>query len=115
MVTSANEHDKHPLPDLLHGKERRVYGDSAYASQKALIHSKAPQAKDFTNQRVKRNGEVDASPVILLASGGSALIPVRGLNAGLDVLDRSDASHVSVSCGGRATPMGRWWGCNMGG
>ena len=46
-----------------------------------------------------------ASPVILLASGGSALIPVLGLNAGLDVLDRSDASHVSVSCGGRATPM----------
>lgn len=24
-------HDKHPLPDLLHGNERRVYGDSAYA------------------------------------------------------------------------------------
>jgi len=32
----------HPLPQLLHGKERRLYGDSAYASQKALIHSKAP-------------------------------------------------------------------------
>ena len=59
MVTAANVHDKHPLPDLLHGQERRVYGDSAYASQKALIHSKAPKAKDFTNQRVKRNGEVD--------------------------------------------------------
>lgn len=58
-VTAANVHDKHPLPDLLHGNERRVYGDSAYASQKALIHSKAPKAKDFTNQRVKRNGEVD--------------------------------------------------------
>jgi IS5 family transposase len=37
VVTAANVHDKHPLPDLLHGGERRVYGDSAYASQKALI------------------------------------------------------------------------------
>lgn len=58
VVTAANVHDKHPLPDLLHGDEQRVYGDSAYASQKALIHSKAPKAKDFTNQRVrKRKGD----------------------------------------------------------
>lgn len=59
VVTAANVHDKHPLPYLLHGNERRVYGDSAYASQKALIESKAPKAKDFTNQRTRRGGEVD--------------------------------------------------------
>jgi IS5 family transposase len=59
VVTAANVHDKHPLPQLLHGNEHRVYGDSAYASQKALIHSKAAKAKDFTNQRVKRQGEID--------------------------------------------------------
>ena len=59
VVTAANVHDKHPLPDLLHGNEQRVYGDSAYASQKALIASKAPRAKDFTNQRTRRAGEVD--------------------------------------------------------
>jgi IS5 family transposase len=59
VVTAANVHDKHPLPDLLHGAERRVYGDSAYASQKALIASKAPRANDFTNQRVRKGGEVD--------------------------------------------------------
>ena len=59
VVTAANVHDKHPLPDLLHGQERRVYGDSAYASQKALIHSKAAKAKDFTCQRTKRKGEID--------------------------------------------------------
>ena len=59
VVTAANVHDKHPLPHLLHGSEQRVYGDSAYASQKALIRGKAPQAKDFTNQRVKRKGEID--------------------------------------------------------
>ena len=33
VVTAANMHDKHPLPDPLHGNERRVYGDSAYASE----------------------------------------------------------------------------------
>lgn len=59
VVTAANVHDKHPLPDLLHGNEQRVYGDSAYASQKALIESKAPQARDFTNQRVRKGGEID--------------------------------------------------------
>ena len=59
VVTAANVHDKHPLPDLLHGNEQRVYGDSAYASQKALIGSKAPKAKDFTNQRVRRGGDID--------------------------------------------------------
>lgn len=54
VVTPANVHDKHPLPQLLHGREKRVYGDSAYASQKTLMHGKAPQAKDFTNERVRR-------------------------------------------------------------
>lgn len=59
VVTPANIHDKHPLPDLLHGQERRVYGDSAYASQKALMQGKAPKAKDFTNERVRKAGQVD--------------------------------------------------------
>ena len=59
VVTAANVHDKHLLPDLLHGQERRVYGDSAYASQKKLIAGKAPKAKDFTNQRTRRGGIVD--------------------------------------------------------
>ena len=52
-VTAANVHDKHPLPTLLHGAERQVFGDSAYSSQRELIHSKAPQACDCTNQRVR--------------------------------------------------------------
>ena len=59
VVTAANVHDKHPLPDLLHGNETRIYGDSAYASQKALIEGKAPKARDFTNQRTRRGGIVD--------------------------------------------------------
>ena len=32
VATAANEHDKHALPELLHGNERRVYGDSAYST-----------------------------------------------------------------------------------
>lgn len=47
------------VPELLRCNEQRVYGDSAYASQRALIESKAPRAKDFTNQRVRRGGEID--------------------------------------------------------
>ena len=58
-VTAANVHDKHLLEDLLHGEERRVYGESAYASQKELIRQHAPQAKDFTNQPTRKHGEVD--------------------------------------------------------
>jgi len=54
VVTAANVHDKHPLPELLHGQEERVYGDSAYASQQALIRAKAPEAADFTNQKVRK-------------------------------------------------------------
>ena len=59
VVTSANVHDKHPLPDLLHGQEQRVYGDSAYASQKKLIAGKAPKARDFTNQRVRKGDQIN--------------------------------------------------------
>lgn len=42
-VTAANVHDKHCIEDLLHGEEARVYGDSAYASQKALIKAHCAQ------------------------------------------------------------------------
>ncbi len=55
VATPANVHDKHPIPQLLHGNEQRVYGDSAYASQKGLIHQAAPKAKDFTNQKACRH------------------------------------------------------------
>ena len=54
VVTAANVHDKHPLPDLLHGQEERVYGDCAYSSQQALIKAKAPRAKDYTNKTVRK-------------------------------------------------------------
>ena len=52
VVTAANVHDKHPLPDLLHGNEQRVHGDSAYASQKVLIHSKAANSNHWDRSRL---------------------------------------------------------------
>jgi len=58
VVTAAHVHDKHPLPQLLHGAEEEFYGDCAYASQQALLESKAPRAADRTNQRVHGSGVV---------------------------------------------------------
>ena len=54
VVTAANVHDKHPLPELLHGQEERVYGDCAYAAQQVIIKAKAPRAADFTNKTVRK-------------------------------------------------------------
>jgi IS5 family transposase len=52
-ATSANTHDGHVLPWLLHGHERRVWGDSAYAGHTALLTVCAPQARDFTQRRAR--------------------------------------------------------------
>jgi len=54
-ATAANVHDSQLLGDLLHGDETRVWGDSAYAGQGDVIRDKAPNAKDFTNQKGCRN------------------------------------------------------------
>ena len=48
-ATAANVHDSQLLGDLLHGEETRVWGDSAYSGQGAVIREHAPNAKDFTN------------------------------------------------------------------
>lgn len=54
VVTAANVHDKHAVPDLLHGRETRVYGDRGYQGCTDLIEDAAPNAKDFTNRRVRQ-------------------------------------------------------------
>lgn len=54
-VTPANVHDSRLLPDLLHGDETRVWGDSAYAGQTGVIKAVAPRASDFTNKKASRN------------------------------------------------------------
>jgi IS5 family transposase len=55
VATAANVHDSQVLPDLLHGAERRVWGDSAYTGQKAAIREHAPQAADFTHRKAHRS------------------------------------------------------------
>jgi IS5 family transposase len=54
-ITPANVHDSQELPNLLHGNETRLYGDSAYIGQKDVLKEIAPNAKDFTNKRASRN------------------------------------------------------------
>ena len=56
-VTAGNVHDSHELPNLLHGEEARLYGDSAYRGEKQNQRLKelAPNARDFTNKRAYKN------------------------------------------------------------
>ena len=55
VATAANVHDSQILPDLLHGEETRVWGDSAYAGQRDVIREHAPKAQDFTNKKGHRS------------------------------------------------------------
>ena len=50
-ATAANVHDSHLIPELLHGGETRVWGDSAYAGQTDKIQARAPAARDLTQER----------------------------------------------------------------
>ena len=58
-TSAASVHDKHMLPDLLHGNEKKVWGDAGYQGQTEKIHEAAPQAQDMTNRRVKTKQGVD--------------------------------------------------------
>ena len=58
-TSAASVADKHMLPDLLHGDERKVWGDGAYQGQGEAIRQAAPQAQDMTSRRVKYKDFVD--------------------------------------------------------
>ncbi len=58
-TSAASVHDKHMLPDLLHGGENKVWGDGGYQGQTKVIHEAAPKAQDMTNRRVKTTQGVD--------------------------------------------------------
>lgn len=58
VATAANVHDSQVLGDLLHGKETRVWGDSAYTGQQHVLAEKAPHAKDFTQAKGSRNRQL---------------------------------------------------------
>lgn len=52
-VSAANMHDSTPLAQLMHGGERRLYGDSAYRGPKAreAMREVSARVHDFTNER----------------------------------------------------------------
>ena len=58
-TSAASVADKHMLPDLLHGEERKVWGDGAYQGQGEAIRQAAPQAQDMTSRRVQYKNYVD--------------------------------------------------------
>jgi len=58
--TAASVSDIHMLPELLHGEEKKVWGDAGYQGQTEAIHKAAPAAQDMTSRRVKTKAGVDA-------------------------------------------------------
>ena len=54
-ATAANVHDSQVLPELLHGQETRVWGDSAYSGQRDVIRHHAPKAKSFIQANAHRH------------------------------------------------------------
>ncbi|HEX3660768.1 MAG TPA: IS5 family transposase, partial [Acidobacteriaceae bacterium] len=58
-TTAASVADKHMLPDLLHGEERKVWGDGSYQGQRDVIRKAAPRAQDMTSRRTRYKDYVD--------------------------------------------------------
>ncbi len=54
-ATAANVHDSQALPELLHGKETRVWGDAAYSGQREVIRQHASKAKSFVQAKASRH------------------------------------------------------------
>jgi IS5 family transposase len=59
ITSAASVADKHMLPDLLHGDERKVWGDGGYQGQTEAIRAAAPKAQDMTCRRTKYKNYVD--------------------------------------------------------
>jgi IS5 family transposase len=58
-TTAANMADCHMLAALLHGEERKVWGDAGYQGQSEAIKEAAPKAQDMTCKRTKFKHRVD--------------------------------------------------------
>ncbi len=58
-TSAASVSDMHMLPDLLHGAERKVWGDAGYQGQTEVIHAVAPQVQDMTSRRTRTKMGVD--------------------------------------------------------
>ena len=59
VTTAANVADSRVLPELLHGEERKVWGDGGYQGQREAIQEAAPKAQDMTCKRTRYKNRVD--------------------------------------------------------
>ena len=59
VTTAANVADSRVLPELLHGEERKVWGDGGYQGQTEVIKEAAPKAQDMTCKRTRYKDRVD--------------------------------------------------------
>jgi transposase, IS5 family len=58
-ATAANIADSKMLPELLHGDERKIWGDAAYQGHGDKMRAKAPHAQDMTSRRARYKQIVD--------------------------------------------------------
>ena len=58
-TSAASVADKHMLPGLLHGEERKVWGDGGYQGQTKAMRAAAPKAQGMTSRRTKYKDYMD--------------------------------------------------------
>jgi transposase, IS5 family len=58
-ATAANIADSKMLPELLHGDQRKIWGDAAYQGHGDKMRAKAPHAQDMTSRRARYGQIVD--------------------------------------------------------
>jgi transposase, IS5 family len=58
-ATAANIADSKMLPELLHGDERKIWGDASYQGHGDKMRAKAPHAQDMTSRRARYKQIVD--------------------------------------------------------